>query len=367
MTDTQNSQPYQLPTPEGRAIAPAVGTGGAWIYEYDYKDHLGNTRLSYKEQNGKLLKTAETAYDPWGMVLAGISQKNNPANRWELQGHEKESTFGLNRIQFGARTYNPTIGRFDEADPLAEVMNNFSPYAYCYDNPINFFDNDGMIPLPQIIRFSRMGRGVSSNSWNPTHKVKRPHKGVDLQTGGKQGLKVSSAAAGTVQRIGWDKNGWGRYVIIRHNNGYFSLYAHLKKNGVLANVGDDISNGEVIALSCNTGGSTGPHLHLEFRKARSTNGSFKNSTILNPYEIDDLQDLTDGDEKSKLEVIKPKEISFGNSNVIKLPSINLPQSSASGGGLDLFYIQTLIRMNQSNEEKPKESKSGMEPGAPPNN
>jgi hypothetical protein len=41
MTDTKNTQPYQLPTPEGRAITPTAGA--AWAYEYDYKDHLGNT------------------------------------------------------------------------------------------------------------------------------------------------------------------------------------------------------------------------------------------------------------------------------------------------------------------------------------
>jgi RHS repeat-associated protein len=148
MTDTQNSQPYQLSTPEGRAIAPAMGTGGAWTYEYDYKDHLGNTRLSYKEQNGKLLKTAQTAYDPWGMVLAGIGQKNNPANRWELQGKEKESTFGLNRIQLGARSYNPTIGRWDGVDPLAEKRTRWSTYNYVRNNPINRVDPNGALDEP---------------------------------------------------------------------------------------------------------------------------------------------------------------------------------------------------------------------------
>ncbi len=361
----KNNSPSQIATTEGRYLFKSSE------YEYDYKDHLGNTRLSFKEVNGKLIKTAETAFDPWGLEIAGIGQKNNPANRWEMQGHEKEMTFSLNRIMFGARTYNPTIGRFDGVDPLVEVMNNWSSYAFCYDNPINFIDNDGMIPLPQIIKFSKKGRGVSTNSWNPWHKKMRSHKGVDLQTGGKQGLSVFSAAEGTIERIGWDGEGWGRYVIVRHSNGYFSLYAHLKKKGVLGKLGDNVTNGQEIALSGNTGGSSGPHLHLEFRRAKDTNGSFRNASILNPYDIEDLQDLVDGKEsetpKSNFNLLKPEDMSFNNNNLFKLSIPKFSQFSNFENSLDLFNIQIIGRFNQINEEKLKESRSGMVPGAPPNN
>jgi RHS repeat-associated protein len=63
-------------------------------------------------------------------------------NRWEMQ--EKEMTFGLNRIDFGARTYNPTIGRWDRSDPAAEMYYNYSPYNYVLDNPLNLIDSNGM-------------------------------------------------------------------------------------------------------------------------------------------------------------------------------------------------------------------------------
>ncbi len=133
----KNNAAYQMATPEGRYLF-AIND-----YEFDYKDHLGNTRLSFKAEGNKLVKTSETAFDPWGLVLNGIGQKNTTENRWELQGKEKESTFGLNRIGFGARTYNATIGRFDRVDPLAHKYPSLSPYCYVANNPILYVDPDG--------------------------------------------------------------------------------------------------------------------------------------------------------------------------------------------------------------------------------
>jgi hypothetical protein len=95
----KNGVPYQLNTPEGRATYNA----GIWTYEFDYKDHLGNTRVSFKANGSNLEKTAETAFDPWG-VRMNIGAVNAFQNRFEMQNHEKESTFGLNRVNFGART-----------------------------------------------------------------------------------------------------------------------------------------------------------------------------------------------------------------------------------------------------------------------
>jgi len=105
----KNGSTYQMTVPDGRAIY----SGGTWIYEFDYQDHLGNTRVSFRANGSALQKTAATDFDLWGVRLNGTGVVNSVQNRWELQGKEKESTFNLNRINFGARVYNPTIGRFD--------------------------------------------------------------------------------------------------------------------------------------------------------------------------------------------------------------------------------------------------------------
>lgn len=55
---------------------------------------------------------------------------------------------------------------------------------------------------------------------------------------------------------------YNNYVTIYHSDGTFANYAHLMKNGVLVNVGDEVNQGQIIAKSGNTGWSSGPHLHL---------------------------------------------------------------------------------------------------------
>ena len=63
-----------------------------------------------------------------------------------MQGKESEKTFGLNRINFGARTYNPTSVVWDRIDPLADKMPFTSPFNYNFNNPLRFIDKDGRIP-----------------------------------------------------------------------------------------------------------------------------------------------------------------------------------------------------------------------------
>jgi len=135
----KNGQPYQMAVPEGRAVY----TGGAWQYEFFYTDHLGNTRVAFRANGNQLVKTSETAFDPWGVVLRGAGQVNSFQNRFEMQGKEREATFGLNRINLGARTYNATIGRLDRVDIMAEKWNMVSTYSYGLNNPILFIDPDG--------------------------------------------------------------------------------------------------------------------------------------------------------------------------------------------------------------------------------
>jgi RHS repeat-associated protein len=136
----KNGQPYQMSMPEGRVIF----ANGTWQNEFQYQDHLGNTRVSFKANSNQLEKVAETAFDPWGVVLNGLGQQNAFQNRFEMQGKESEKTFGLNRISFGARTFNPTTGVFDGVDPLAELDLDFSPYVYVENNPLKYTDPTGM-------------------------------------------------------------------------------------------------------------------------------------------------------------------------------------------------------------------------------
>jgi murein DD-endopeptidase MepM/ murein hydrolase activator NlpD len=93
------------------------------------------------------------------------------------------------------------------------------------------------------------------------------NNGVDFGAG--HGTAIRAAAAGEVivsKSSGWN-GGYGQYVVIRHNNGSQTLYAHLSSNAV--GVGAYVAQGEVIGGMGNTGRSTGTHLHFEVRGARN--------------------------------------------------------------------------------------------------
>jgi murein DD-endopeptidase MepM/ murein hydrolase activator NlpD len=83
--------------------------------------------------------------------------------------------------------------------------------------------------------------------------------------GAPTGTSVLASASGTViiSKPSGYNGGYGQYVVIEHDNGTQTLYAHLSK--VLVTVGDSVAKGQKIALSGNTGRSTGPHLHFEVR------------------------------------------------------------------------------------------------------
>jgi murein DD-endopeptidase MepM/ murein hydrolase activator NlpD len=88
------------------------------------------------------------------------------------------------------------------------------------------------------------------------------HGGIDFK--GRVGSKVTATADGVVKSSGYDADGFGNYVIVRHGGGYETLFGHLST--ILCKRGDTISRGDVIGLLGNTGRSTGPHLHYEIHR-----------------------------------------------------------------------------------------------------
>ncbi len=93
---------------------------------------------------------------------------------------------------------------------------------------------------------------------SPTKGASSYHKGIDWAT--PTGTAVMASSAGTVVRAGWG-SGYGYVVYINHADGRQTRYGHLSK--VLVSPGQTVSQGQKIALSGNTGVSTGPHVHFE--------------------------------------------------------------------------------------------------------
>ncbi len=97
---------------------------------------------------------------------------------------------------------------------------------------------------------------------HPVQKVRKMHNGMDFKA--ERGTPVYATADGVVEYAGYRKgSGFGNLVVLQHNFGFKTYYAHLQK--VLVKSGTFVHKGQQIALSGNSGRSTGAHLHYEVR------------------------------------------------------------------------------------------------------
>ena len=103
------------------------------------------------------------------------------------------------------------------------------------------------------------------------------HKGIDIAASYES---VYASASGYAYNA-YDKNGYGTYIMIFHGDNYVTLYGHLSSSHVKD--GQYVSQGQVIATSGNSGGSTGPHLHFEIRQASNVSQFFSKAP-LNPLD-----------------------------------------------------------------------------------
>jgi len=90
---------------------------------------------------------------------------------------------------------------------------------------------------------------------------KKNHEGIDFRA--NVGTTVYAVAQGKVVYSSQRISGYGKMVVLRHQDGLVSVYAHLSKR--LVKKGDRVRKGQKLALSGNTGSSSGPHLHFELR------------------------------------------------------------------------------------------------------
>jgi len=114
-------------------------------YIYQYKDHLGNARVTYAETSAGVLEILDkNDYYPFGMnhldANSGSFFGQSSYKNYKYNGKELQET-GM--YDYGARMYMPDLGRWGVIDPLAEKDRKTSPFVYAFNNPIRFIDPDG--------------------------------------------------------------------------------------------------------------------------------------------------------------------------------------------------------------------------------
>ncbi|MCM2309493.1 MAG: M23 family metallopeptidase [Sulfuritalea sp.] len=116
--------------------------------------------------------------------------------------------------------------------------------------------------LRSPLEFSRITSGFTSARFHPVLQKWRAHKGVDY--GAPTGTRVKATGEGVVEYVGV-KGGYGKAIILRHQNRYTTLYGHLSGFAPGLRIGNRVGQGDVIGFVGATGLASGPHLHYEFR------------------------------------------------------------------------------------------------------
>ncbi|NCT08778.1 MAG: RHS repeat-associated core domain-containing protein [Flavobacteriia bacterium] len=131
---------------------------GVFNYVYQYKDHLGNIRLSYTDANNDGIITASTEiieennYYPFGLKHEGYNfitsgNGNGVAQKFGYNGQELEKSLGLNVVEMDFRLYDASLGRFYNPDRLAEHAASISPFRFGFNNPIYWSDPSGLFEV----------------------------------------------------------------------------------------------------------------------------------------------------------------------------------------------------------------------------
>ncbi|WP_175714328.1 M23 family metallopeptidase [Burkholderia ambifaria] len=150
----------------------------------------------------------------------------------------------------------------------------FAPQAGA---PGAYYDLDGMplagaqfaMPVNATRISSQFGARV-----HPVTGARHVHSGVDLAA--PTGRAVHASERGVVTFIGSEPGGYGKYVVIRHDGGYASYYAHLSAFEPTLRTGARVVRGQRVGAVGSTGTATGPHLHFEVRR---------HARLVNPIEL----------------------------------------------------------------------------------
>ena len=158
----------------------------------------------------------------------------------------------------------------------------YSLYPNWSHDRVHAFGNT--VTIPDTFRIDLTGFHMPTTNTKITSKFgprrRRMHNGLDVKV--YIGDTIRAAFSGKVRMVKYERRGYGKYVVIRHENGLETIYGHLSKQ--LVDEDQYVEAGEVIGLGGNTGRSTGSHLHFETRFL----GQAINPALLFDFEKQDI-------------------------------------------------------------------------------
>lgn len=249
------------------------------IYEVQTGDTLSEIALKTSIPMDKIVELNENLENENSMIRAGdelVVTTTEPPITIERMTQEYIEEIYDAEIQYVENDNWYTTEQVTLQQPSAGRRNIVAQLTYANDKEIGreiikeevlleavpkIVERGTKIPPTYIKPLSggRMSSGFGRRN-APTRGASTNHQGVDWAT--PVGTAIYASSGGVVTRAGWG-SGYGYCVYIRHPDGKETRYGHLSK--VLVSSGQSVKQGQKIALSGNTGRSTGPHLHFEIR------------------------------------------------------------------------------------------------------
>jgi murein DD-endopeptidase MepM/ murein hydrolase activator NlpD len=228
------------------------------------------------KENERLLTQYQLLYKDLNNVekmLDEIEQRDNSLYRVIFESDPIPST--IRRAGFGGVNRYSQLESFDNSELViktAEKLDILSKQAYIqaksYDEVMNMALNKEKLisSMPAIMPISNKSLKSTASGWgfryHPIYKIKQFHYGMDFTA--SIGTKVYATGDGIVKDVQSIGGGYGNFIMIDHDFGYSTLYAHLSKFNVKR--GEHVKRGSVIGFVGNSGTSTGPHVHYEVHK-----------------------------------------------------------------------------------------------------
>ena len=230
-------------TPEALALEVPVAEEG-FLYTYLSNEPAASSSLVYfddftVEQQSYIVQVDD--YYPFG--LTHQQPLNNPVSKYLYNGKELQDEFGLNWYDYGARMYDPALGRWLVTDPLADEMSRHSPYNYAFDNPIRFVDPDGMKPLDDY--YDRLGNYLYTDDKETDNIMVVSNEGADMASlvmnnGTNSYKEIIEANSVNIKESGISGNAAGKiYTDILKKAGYDVSKLH---NGEVSTDGGRLSS-----------------------------------------------------------------------------------------------------------------------------
>jgi murein DD-endopeptidase MepM/ murein hydrolase activator NlpD len=179
-----------------------------------------------------------------------FQRKVQPGDSFEVLYSDDENGEGKNDVRYASLTAG------------GETKKYFR-YQTTDDGVTDFYDEDGKSAKKFLVRKPvAVGMVTSPFGWrtHPLLHISELHTGVDW--GAPMGTPIFAAGSGAIEEIG-PKGGYGKYIRIRHANGYETAYGHMTAFARGLDVGSKVRQGQIIGFVGSTGLSTGSHVHFE--------------------------------------------------------------------------------------------------------